>query len=106
MSGRGFLRYSINTIFKDLSDYDIRWSLYENGKEIRSDLVNSGTIPARTKAQVAIPVSFDKLKNDSEYFVKVQFLLKHDMPWAEKGFVMAEEQFYCKKPQHALPSVP
>lgn len=48
--------------FKDLSDYDIRWSLYENGKEIRSDLVNSGTIPARTKAQVAIPVSLINLR--------------------------------------------
>ncbi len=30
--------------FKDLSDYDIRWSLYEDGKEIRFGLVNSGTI--------------------------------------------------------------
>ena len=49
-------------------------------------------IPARAKAQVSIPMPFDKLKNDSEYFVKVQFLLKDDMPWAEKGFVTAEEQ--------------
>ena len=69
--------------FKDLSDYDIRWSLYEDGKEIRFGFVNSGMIPARAKAQVSIPMPFDKLKNDSEYFVKVQFLLKDDMPWAE-----------------------
>ena len=83
--------------FKDLSDYDIRWSLYEDGKEIRFGLVNSGTIPARAKAQVSIPMPFDKLKNDSEYFVKVQFLLKDDMPWAEKGFVTAEEQILLQE---------
>lgn len=62
--------------FKDLSDYDIRWSLYEDGKEIRFGLVNSGTIPARAKAQVSIPMPFDKLKNDSEYFVKDSSFLK------------------------------
>ena len=90
--------------FKDLSDYDVRWSVYENGKEIQSGLVNSGAIPARTKAQVSVPVPFDKLKNDSEYFVKVQFLLKVNMPWAEKGFVVAEEQMLLQEAT-ARPSI-
>ncbi|MBP8848675.1 MAG: discoidin domain-containing protein, partial [Parabacteroides sp.] len=90
--------------FKDLSDYDIRWSLYEDGKEIRFGFVNSGMIPARAKAQVSIPMPFDKLKNDSEYFVKVQFLLKDDMPWAEKGFVTAEEQILLQEAM-ARPSI-
>jgi beta-galactosidase len=32
----------------------------------------------------------------SEYFVKVQFLLNEDKPWANKGFVQMEEQLFVK----------
>ena len=67
--------------FKDLSDYDVKWSLYENGKEIQSGPVTTGIVPARHTVQVVIPYQYNNLKKDSEYFVKVQFLLKNDMPW-------------------------
>ena len=70
--------------FKDLSDYDVKWSLYENGKEIQSGPVTTGIVPARHTVQVVIPYQYNNLKKDSEYFVKVQFLLKNDMPWARK----------------------
>ena len=45
---------------------------------------------------------YNNLKKDSEYFVKVQFLLKHDMPWARKGFVVAEEQIQVKEAHRPL----
>ena len=90
--------------FKDLSDYDVKWSLYENGKEVQAGLIDVGTIAARTRAKISIPVPFDKLKNSSEYFVKVQFLLKENMPWAEKGFVQAEEQMLLQEAT-ARPSI-
>lgn len=88
--------------FKDLSDYDVRWSLYENGKEVQSGWVTTGIIPARHNAQVHIPYQYSSLKKDSEYFVKVQFLLKNDMPWAKKGFVTAEEQIQVKEAERPL----
>lgn len=62
--------------FKDLSDYDIKWSLYENGKEIQTGTINPGIIPARNNAQVKIPYSYNNLKEEAEYFAKIQFLLK------------------------------
>ncbi len=83
--------------FKDLSDYDIKWSLYENGKEIQTGTINPGIIPARNNAQVKIPYSYNNLKEEAEYFAKIQFLLKKDAPWAKKGFVTAEEQFLIKE---------
>lgn len=83
--------------FKDLSDYEVKWSLYENGKEIQNGNVPIGHLPARTKTTILLPYTYDKLKNDAEYFVKIQFLLKNEMPWAAKGFVAAEEQMLLKE---------
>ena len=82
--------------FKDLSDYDVKWSLYENGEAIQSGMLNLDFIPARATAHIKVPYAYDNLKPDAEYFVKIQLLLKKDAPWAEKGFVTAEEQFPIK----------
>lgn len=82
--------------FKNLSEYDVKWSVYENGKEAQSGNLTINA-PARTKINVTIPYQYDKLKNDSEYFVKIQFLLKENMPWAAKNFVTAEEQILLKE---------
>ena len=74
----------------------MKWSLYENGKEVESGSLNPGKVSPRKRVQVAIPYTYSQLKADSEYFVKVQFLLKEDKPWAPKGYVMAEEQLPVK----------
>ena len=78
--------------FKDLSEYEIRWALYENGKEAENGVLNTENIAPRTRLQVTIPYRYNNLKANAEYFVKVQFVLRNNMPWAEKGYVMAEEQ--------------
>lgn len=74
----------------------MKWSLYENGKEVESGSLNPGKVSPRKRVQVAIPYTYSQLKADNEYFVKVQFLLKEDKPWAPKGYVMAEEQLPVK----------
>ena len=74
----------------------MKWALYENGKEVESGLLNPGKIAPRTRMQVTVPYTYAKLKTDAEYFVKVQFLLKEDQPWAQKNYVMAEEQLPVK----------
>ncbi len=83
--------------FKDLSAYNVRWSLYENGKEVQSGQVSLPATAPRAKSRITIPYTYNTLKADSEYFVKIQFLLKEDMPWADKGFVTAEEQVLLKE---------
>lgn len=59
-----------------------------------------GDIPARTRKTVAIPYNYTNLDPQSEYFVKVQFLLKDNQPWASKDYVQAEEQFALKAPEN------
>ncbi len=83
--------------FNDLSAYDVKWSIYENGKEIKSGTLFPGTIPARKKVDVTVPYSFDQLNSASEYFIKFQFLLKEKRFWADKGFVVAEDQMLVKE---------
>ena len=83
--------------FKDLSDYAVRWSLYENGKEIESGALNADNIAPRTRTNITIPYIYSNLKPNAEYLVKLQFLLKENKPWAKKDFVMAEEQLPVKK---------
>ncbi|MCW2261395.1 MULTISPECIES: glycoside hydrolase family 2 TIM barrel-domain containing protein [Sphingobacterium] len=84
--------------FVSLADYDIVWSLYENGVEIQKpvSVVKGETVEAREKKVVTLPLDFQKLNKQSEYFVKVQFLLAKDQLWAAKGYLQMEEQLFVK----------
>lgn len=83
--------------FKDLSDYRLRWALYQDGKEVQSGFAETGNVAPRTRVRVTIPYQYNQLKNESEYFVKLQFLLKESTPWAAANFVQAEEQVLLKE---------
>lgn len=93
---KGLIELFNKYYFSDLSGFDVKWSLYENGKEIENGLLNPGKVAPRTRMQIAVPYTYSKLKADKEYFLKVQFLLKENQPWADKGYVMAEEQLPVK----------
>lgn len=83
--------------YKDLSDYQVRWSLYENGKEAESGLLSVGQIAPRSRMAVHVPYNYGALKPNAEYFVKIQFQLKEAAPWAAQGYTMAEEQIALKQ---------
>lgn len=78
--------------FKNLSDYELRWSVWENGIEKKSGITAFGNIDPRKKAIISLPIENIALNPISEYFVKIQFLQKNNKPWAPIGFVQAEEQ--------------
>ena len=82
--------------FKDLKDYVIRWSVYQNGTETQSGKILDFNAEPRKKTKVTLPIDFSKLSDKAESFIKIQYLLKNDEPWAEKGYVQAEEQFLLK----------
>ncbi len=82
--------------FQDLSNYNIEWVLFENGSPIKTMSHALKDIKPRGKMTFKIPFSFIE-KEESEYFLKVQFKLNKDMPWSKKGFVQAEEQFLLKE---------
>ena len=82
--------------FKNLNDYEVKWSIWEDGKELQGGRMDAGKVLARQKVKVKVPYDFNGLRKDAEHFVKFQFVLKNDKPWAKKGYVQAEEQFLLK----------
>ena len=83
--------------FKDLSEYQVRWSLYENGKEVKDGQLSIGQVAPRSRVTVHVPYDYQALKPGAEYFVKIQFQLKEAAPWAAQGYTMAEEQIALKQ---------
>ena len=84
--------------FKNLAeDYQLVYSLYEDGKPIMTGKPMDINIAPRQRAQITLPYDHASLKKDAEYFMKLQFILKDQRPWAAKGFPMAEEQILVKE---------
>ena len=84
--------------FTDLGDeYYLKWIVYEDGKPVRLDSLADVRLQPRKRVKVTLPYGAVTLKSDAEYFVKVQFALKKNRPWANRGFVMAEEQFLLRE---------
>ena len=81
--------------FTSLSDYDIVWSLYKDGKQVGNAKIldeKESNIAPRQKKIVTIPYSYNSFDNESEYFLKIQFQLKENKPWADRYYVQMEEQ--------------
>ena len=81
-------------------DYDMRWTLQEDGKTIVSSNCFNGAnlreIAPRTSGKFTIPYDFNSLDGDKEYFLTVEFMQPEAKPWAEKGFVQMREQLPVK----------
>lgn len=85
--------------FVSLDDYDIVWSLYKDGVRITDPKIVEGDnhIAPRQKRIVTIPYKYRDLESQSEYFVKVEFQLKEDKPWAKRFHTQMQEQLLVKQ---------
>ena len=84
--------------FKNLAeDYQLVYSLYEDGKPIMTGKPMDINVAPRQRTQITLPYDHASLKKDAEYFMKLQFIQKDQRPWAAKGFPMAEEQILIKE---------
>ena len=85
--------------FEPLNDYQIVWSLWKDGVCVQQNAPVQGprmAVAPRGKQVVTLPYNFAELDAQGEYFVKVQFLLGADMPWAKQGYAQMEEQLAVK----------
>jgi len=90
--------------FLSLSDYTLTWSLWRDGLQEKVGGLLLPDVAARAKTVLSVPYDYAKLDPGSEYFIKFQFKLAGDEPWARKGYVQAEEQFRVKAAS-GLPSL-
>ncbi len=93
--------------FEPMTDVYMVWSLWKDGQKVQESNAFKGSrniLGPREKAVYTIPFDYSKLDANSEYFVKVQFLLAKDMPWAKKDYVQMEEQLPVKE-ANKFPSI-
>jgi beta-galactosidase len=79
--------------FIDLDFVDVLWELTEDGKIIQKGELPKVSLAAGDEKQIKIPFEKPKLKPGAEYMLKISFALADDSPWADKGHVVAWEQF-------------
>ena len=81
-----------NRNYYEPCSYDAHWTLLADGKVIGSGSFEMGDIAPRTKVGKKIAVG--NLPKDKECYLNVEYSLKNDMLWAEKGYVACEDQMY------------
>ena len=82
--------------FTNLSDYDIQWTLLQDGKQIKQGTLANADVAPRQRKVFTLPIDMSSLKAESEYFVCINFLLRDDKPWAKRGYVQMDEQLPLK----------
>ena len=82
----------------DLAGYECHYKLLADGEVVREGLLDVGTVAPRSLKYVELPdeLKADKLTDGREYFLNIEFRLKHDMSWAKAGYVQADEQLLLK----------
>jgi len=93
MLDRGYVSIKNWHHFTDLSIYDIKWILEEDGVVIQEgSLPDMETKPGEME-RVSVPFKEPEVKSGSEYYLKIVFSTKEDNAWSKKGHVIAWEQF-------------
>ena len=90
----GYFAIANNNYFVTLSHYTALWQVWE-GDQVKAQ--GTLTVPSlQPRGRVTVKVPFDKSKMLSRhtYTVRLSFRLKHKLPWAEEGEVMASHDFY------------
>jgi len=77
----------------DLSRYDLVWELLKNGEQVQSGTLETlKTQPYQTE-KIKIKFKMPKALFGDEYFINIKGKLKVANLWAEKGYIIFEEQF-------------
>ena len=85
--------------FISLDDFDIRWNITENGKEIYHGFVDVSLKPHESKI-VEIPVPSIKGRKGYEYFIDFSVRLKQPTSILAEGHEVAHDQFVFPVPDY------
>ncbi|WP_163397315.1 glycoside hydrolase family 2 TIM barrel-domain containing protein [Flavobacterium fluviatile] len=78
--------------FTNVSDYEIRWTVAENGKVIKSGTLASLDIPAGEFKEIKIPFGKINFKEENDYWLRVSLHEKADRLWCKKGYELGSNQ--------------
>ena len=79
--------------FIPLNDILFEWELTANGKIIQTGILENLNIEPDERKEVVIPFQKPNLEPNTEYHLKIVSTLKKETLWAEKGYIIAWDQF-------------
>ena len=84
--------------FRDLSDYDISYTVLEDGIEIGKGTIDNIDVKGGKSQDFALSDLLPaELSDGAEYFVRFSVTNKDATPWAEAGYEVASEQFRLRE---------
>ncbi|MDO6760970.1 glycoside hydrolase family 2 TIM barrel-domain containing protein [Tamlana sp. 2_MG-2023] len=81
----------------NLNNYDVKWVLSENGKELQSGVLENVDVKPKSSSEINIPYKKVRFKDENEYWLKISVHEKQEIFWAEKGFEIAKDQILLKE---------
>lgn len=88
--GKNLVIFNKN-FFTSLDDYEVSWSLKNNGDEIASGMLDIPHVGPRQKVEVPLTFLPEKIQR-GELTLRIGYQLKSDKPWAQKGYELAFDQ--------------
>jgi beta-galactosidase len=91
--------------FASLDFVDVLWEYTAAGKMIQQGLLPRLSLAAKQTQEITVPFTKPAASTDAEYHLKVSFALAEDTIWADKGYVIAWDQFELPIETPAAPTV-
>lgn len=79
--------------FKNLDFLNISFEVSEDGRIIEKGTIPSLALAAGNSQELVVPYRKPAIRPGAEYYLKIIFSLAQDTIWANKGFVMAWDEF-------------
>ena len=83
--------------FTGLGDYNVLWTLLQDGRPVQQGSLGHVDVAPRERKTFTVPLNPATLEPASEYFLRIEFTLRDDMPWAQRGYVQMDEQLLVKE---------
>ena len=77
--------------FRDLSNFQLNWSIVENGVTKEKGIVTDINMAPQTSKTVAIPFK-TKIQSNKEYFLNISYTLKNQEPFLPAGYEQTFQQ--------------
>lgn len=91
--------------FTNLNAFELVWELAMDGAVEQQGTLGRIDLAPKQAVEVSVPLAMPVLKAGAEYWIKVSFRLAEATPWAEKGHVVAWDQYKVPYPVPAAKTV-
>ncbi|MEH6309008.1 glycoside hydrolase family 2 TIM barrel-domain containing protein [Olivibacter sp. CPCC 100613] len=92
------IRIKNTYFFRDLANFQLHWTLLENGKAVQEGTVAHLDVAPEDSTVVTLPIKAAHIREGKEYFINVHYALKAAEPFLAQGYELAYDQFALNKP--------